>query len=53
MVVSCHVIEEEMSLTEVIGFAFADEVLVAWGQTVVVTWNTELLEGFDHFVLEV
>jgi endo-1,4-beta-mannosidase len=52
MIVSGHVIEEEMLFSKVVGFAFRNEVLMPWGQTVVFSRNSELLEDSNHSLFE-
>ena len=52
MVVSGHVVEEEVLLAQIVGLTLADLVLVAWSQTVILPSDAEALEDLDHGVLE-
>ena len=52
VVVSCHVVEEEVMISELVGLGFVDEVLVTRSETVVLAGNAERLEHFHHAVLE-
>ena len=52
MVVSCHVVEKEVLVPELVGLGVADEVLVSWSETVVLSGQPEGLEHLHHPVLE-
>mgnify|MGYP007072875168 CR=1 FL=1 len=52
VVVSCHVVEEEVLLPQLVRLRLADVVLVAWRETPVLAGQSERLEHFHHGVFE-
>jgi len=52
MVVSGHVVEEEMLFDEFIGFILINEVFVSRCQTMILAWNAKLLENINESIFE-
>ena len=52
MVVSGHVVEEEMLFYEFIGFILVNEVFVSRCQTMILAWNAKLLENINKSIFE-